>query len=101
MLPPRSMCPNCFGAEVEWQELSGQGTLLTYTVIHVPPSSFVARGFGKDNPYCVGIVRLKEGPQISAQILGVDPKRPDQIQVGMPVIIDFSGGTGLAFRVTA
>jgi uncharacterized OB-fold protein len=46
-------------------------------------------GYGRDKPYCAGIVRLKEGPAISAQILGVDPTRPDEIEIGTPLHVAF------------
>jgi uncharacterized OB-fold protein len=46
-------------------------------------------GYGRENPYCTGIVQLDEGPSISAQILGVDVKNPAGIKIGMPLTIDF------------
>ena len=61
-----------------------------------------ARGFGRDNPYCSGIVALEEGPRVSALILGVDTQRPSSIEIGSSVTIDFTeaanGHTGLTFR---
>ncbi|MGE5138350.1 MAG: Zn-ribbon domain-containing OB-fold protein [Rudaea sp.] len=83
-LPPREMCPSGH-ADMEWAELSGEGRLESFTIIYVGPSSMIAAGYDRKNPYCVGVVRLDEGPAISAQILGVDVKHPDQIKIGMPL----------------
>ncbi|MBI4787338.1 MAG: Zn-ribbon domain-containing OB-fold protein [Chloroflexi bacterium] len=83
-LPPRAICREGHD-EIEWIELAGQGTLAAFTVVYVALSAMIAEGFNRQNPYCVGIVRLAEGPAISAQILGVDIKHPEQIQIGMPL----------------
>ena len=85
-LPPRPLCPSCrTGKAMVWTELSGGGALAAFTVVTVAPSFMAELGYGRDKPYCVGIVRLDEGPMISARIVGVDPARPDSIQVGAPV----------------
>ena len=31
---PRSVCPRCLSADVEWRQVSGRGTLHTFTVVH-------------------------------------------------------------------
>lgn len=98
-LPPRPLCPECLSDRMEWAELSGRGRLLAFTVVHVAPTAMLAAGFGRENPYCVGLVRLEEGPAISAQILGLDPKRPEAIRVGMPLRASFlERGEGEARR---
>ncbi len=84
-LPPRPLCPECFGEEMEWVELSGRGRLVAFTAVHVAPTAMLAAGYSREKPYCVGLVRLEEGPRISAQILGFDPKRPEGIKPGMPL----------------
>lgn len=83
-LPPREFCPVHFD-DMEPVTLSGQGTLETFTIIYVAPSFMLAEGHDRKHPYCTGIVRLAEGPAISARILGVDVQHPDQIQLGIPV----------------
>lgn len=88
-LPPRALCPACFGSEMEWAEMGGRGTLLAYTTIHIAPTAMIEAGYHKDNPYCTGVVRLAEGPAISAQILGVDPRQPVQIAVGTPLRVAY------------
>lgn len=86
---PRAPCPACRGTELEWVELSGRGILEGFTVIHVPPTPLAAAGHGRDNPYASAVVRLAEGPWITARLAGVDVSRPEAIRVGMPVRVEF------------
>jgi uncharacterized OB-fold protein len=46
-------------------------------------------GYGRDNPYRVGIVEVEEGPRIGAQILGVDVVHPENIKIGTLLTADF------------
>jgi len=87
-LPPRALCSESHD-DMEWVELSGQGKLAGFTIIYVAPSAMLAAGYDRKNPYCVGVVRLAEGPAISAQILGVDVKNPAQIKIGMSLKATF------------
>ena len=64
--------PVSHSSNMEWHELSGRAVLSTFTCISVAPASLEAKGFGRNNPYCTGIVTLEEGPRISARIAGVD-----------------------------
>jgi uncharacterized protein len=84
-LPPRAICPACQGCQMEWVQFSGRGVLAAFSVVYVAPSEMIAEGYGRDTPYCAGVVRLEEGPAISAQILGVDVTHPETIAVGAPV----------------
>jgi uncharacterized OB-fold protein len=88
-LPPRPLCSNCFGETMEWVEMAGQARLRAYTVVHIAPSAMIEAGYGRENPYCSGIVELDEGPSISAQIMGVDVTRAEQISIGAPLNVVF------------
>ena len=88
-LPPRPICTACHSQDLEWVELSGQGQLIAFTTVHIAPTAMLAEGYGRDNPYCTGIVQLKEGPAISAQILDVDVQRPESIKIGTPLSVAF------------
>jgi hypothetical protein len=81
LLPPRPVCSGCHSKDLEWTELKGEGELLTYTVIHVAPKQFQSM-----IPYAVGIVKLKEGPQLPGMIRDT---KLDKIKVGMKLLIDF------------
>jgi uncharacterized OB-fold protein len=93
-----------------WTELSGKGWLAAFTTVHIAPTAMIEAGYGRDNPYCTGVVELEEGVCISAQILGVDASQPEKIGIGTPLEKVFLSQeqapngemrTHLAFRVTA
>jgi len=83
-LPPRLFCPNCNNKTTNWTELSGDGNLRSFTVIHIAGTSY-----GDDVPYIVAIVELKEGPSVCARLVDVDPLKPENIHVGDAVKADF------------
>ncbi len=56
---------------------SGHGEVYSFTVIHAPPE-----GFGKYAPYVVALIRLAEGPLVTAQMTDVEQ---DEVRIGMPV----------------
>ncbi|TDA70205.1 MAG: Zn-ribbon domain-containing OB-fold protein [Clostridia bacterium] len=104
-LPPRPYCPSCRSSEMEWHELSGRGEVAAFTAVHVAPTFMEKQGFGRGKPYATAVVRLQEGPGISARLVGVDAARPEEIKVGTQVEVDFleveaEGGkqVDLAFR---
>ena len=88
-LPPRPICTACHSKDLVWAELSGHGQLIAFTTVHIAPTAMLAEGYGRDNPYCTGIVQLKEGPAISAQILDIDARRPESIKIGTPLDVAF------------
>lgn len=81
-IPQRQICPKCHSENTIIITYSGNGKLVAYTVIYVPPQKMAEAGFSAQNPYCVGIVELEEGPRISAQILDVDLENPENIEIG-------------------
>ena len=98
----RPIDPVSHSRDMEWHELSGRATLSTFTCISVAPASLEAKGYGRNNPYCTGIVTLEEGPRISARITGVDAANPQNIRTGMALQIDLTEidleEPGLVFR---
>jgi uncharacterized OB-fold protein len=104
-LPPRPLCVSCFGSQMEWIQFKGDGKLAAFTSIAVAPPTMAKEGFGKNNPYVVGVAELSEGPKIVARIIGVDAKKPEQIKVGMDLRAEFiqrgegaNRQTSLAFK---
>ncbi len=79
--PPRPRCSKCNSAEMEWTQLKGTGTLLTYSVIQVTPTAFQALV-----PYTVGIVELAEGPRLPAMIRV--PEKELKIGLALKVAFD-------------
>ncbi|MFO1371087.1 MAG: OB-fold domain-containing protein [Candidatus Competibacteraceae bacterium] len=85
--PPRPICTTSYTNDMEWEEVSGKGEIIAFTVITVAPTHMIEAGYGRGKPYCAAIVRLQEGPAISAQIFGADLSIPpeDAIKIGTPV----------------
>ena len=50
------MCQACHSRDVEWYQFSGRGQLSAFTCISVVPNAMGEKGFGRNNPYCSGIV---------------------------------------------
>ena len=84
VLPPRGICPKCMADKLDWVELEGRGKLLTYTIIHFPPTQFQAFA-----PYAVGIVRLAEGPQMPGMIRNT---KFEDLKIGMELQTSFESG---------
>jgi len=77
IFPPRDVCPHC-GNEAKTQfTFSGRGTVFSFTTITEAPA-----GFEQSAPYTVALVKLEEGPVITAQLTDLD-NRP--VEIGMPV----------------
>ena len=95
-IPPRPVCLQCESTNLEWVESKGEGSLETFTVIHVPPISLLDKA-----PYVVGIVQLDEGVSIMGRIVDVDPNEPKKIEIDMrvkAVPIQENEKTVLAFK---
>ena len=78
--PSRTLCPKCRHESVGRllpYKLSGAGVVEAVTTVHQPPA-----GFELQAPYLMALVRLSEGPRITAQI--VDAK-PAAVPVGTKV----------------
>ena len=99
-LPPRPLCPACFGDDLQWEQLSGKGELAAFTTIYFGPTAMVEAGYDRNNPYCSAIVRLEEGPAISALVTGLDLSHPEKIRIGTPVqLVPFSPEDGQEDRI--
>jgi len=70
--PPRRVCPACHGESFETLTLSGEGKIVSWTVIHVAPDDFA-----QHTPYAVAIVELTEGVRLTAQIVDCNVENLD------------------------
>lgn len=80
LFPARSLCPKCRHASVGKlvpQSFSGEGVVESFTTIHTPPA-----GFELQAPYVLAIVKLAEGPLVTAQVVDLPP---EDVRVGMRV----------------
>jgi uncharacterized OB-fold protein len=75
--PPRQVCPQC-GADVNKPfSFNGSGEVYTFTTIYEPPS-----GYEENAPYTVALVKLTQGPMVTAQLTDLGDTKPE---IGMPV----------------
>lgn len=88
-VPPRSICVKCYSSDMQWVEMKGSGRLAAFTCITVAPPFMIDQGYNRNNPYISGVVELEEGGRVDARIEGVDPTRPDDIKVGMPLKVKY------------
>jgi uncharacterized OB-fold protein len=65
---PREFCPFCASTSVTNTELSGRGTVYSFTIMRRGSGPFSDRA-----PYVVAMVTLQEGPTVMTNIVGVDP----------------------------
>ena len=84
-MPPTPACTCCYRQEMEWLAMPQTGTLAAFTCITVCPPAMKEEGFGRDNPYCTGVVALADGLRVTTRIHGVDARHPETIRVGMPM----------------
>lgn len=104
-VPLRPICNKCHASEMSLMEMKGKGKLVAYSVISVGTPMMIEEGFGRERPYCSGIVELEEGVKIAARILGLDVTRPGEIKIGTPLTVEYQereyrgkNKTFLAFR---
>jgi len=88
-LPPRAICPHCHNDQLTWTEFSGKGKLAAFTSIFIAPTAMIEAGYGRDNPYLAGVVELEEGVKISAQVLGMDASKPEEVKIGTTLQAEF------------
>jgi uncharacterized OB-fold protein len=100
-LPPRPFCSDCYSDDLVWDELDGRGELVAFTAVHIAPTAMLAAGYSMQNPYVSGIVKLRGGPSISAQIVGVDATQPQDIRIGSPVQVTFIEREGSEHKALA
>ena len=78
LLPPRPYCGKCYAPTREWVALSDEGSLLTYTCVHLP---FI--GQPTDPPYVYAFIMLDGADVQFPHMLG--EIEPEDIEVGMRV----------------
>ena len=77
IFPPRDVCPTCEKEAKTPFAFSGVGEVYSYSTVYQ-----AAAGYEKATPYTVAMIRLAEGPLVSAQLTDIDDK---DVAIGMPV----------------
>ncbi len=77
IFPPRDICPECDAPAKTPFTFSGRGKVYSFSTVYNAPE-----GYEEHLPYTVALVKLDEGPMVTAQLADV---APDEVEVGMPV----------------
>ena len=86
VFPPKSRCPRCLSTNVEWTDMSGRGTVYTFSIMR---DTFM-RGY--DPPYVVAEVELEEQPGLRLTSNILDCEIGD-VHIGMAVEATFEDRT--------
>lgn len=78
--PPRPMCPHCHSLAVDYAELSGNGSVYSYSLLHHPQHPAF------DYPVVAALIELDEGIRIVSNVVGIDPH---DLHVGLRVAVEF------------
>ncbi|MCE5259695.1 MAG: Zn-ribbon domain-containing OB-fold protein [Chloroflexi bacterium] len=77
LFPPRDICPYCGGPAKTEFAFSGKGAVYSYTTMHTAP-----QGFEQQTPYIAALIKMTEGPLVTAQLTDVTA---EDVYIGMPV----------------
>jgi len=75
---PRLLAPGTLADDLKWRQISGAGTLYTFTVTNWP----TAPPWADSLPQLLAVVQWDEGPRITTEMVGVEPAG---LSVGMRV----------------
>ncbi len=77
IFPPRDICPECSKPAQELYTFSGRGEVYSFSTVYNAPA-----GYEEYAPYTVALVKLEEGPVLTAQLTDLGDQAPE---IGMPV----------------
>jgi len=81
VFPARRICPSCRGDRWKTVLLSRSGTVVTSTVIRVPPDDFQMEA-----PYAMAVVETPEKARLMVQVVDCDP---ESVHPGTAVSLEF------------
>jgi uncharacterized OB-fold protein len=77
VFPPRDICPDCGEEAKTLYNFSGNGEVYSFTTVYNAPA-----GFEENAPYTVAMIKLDEGPLVTAQLTDLEESA---VEIGMPV----------------
>jgi uncharacterized OB-fold protein len=78
---PQILCTRCLSEDFTWEEVSGEGVIYSFTVVHRPPlPAFTA-------PYVLAVVELAEGPLMLTRLVDAPS---EALQIGAAVSVAFT-----------
>ncbi|MGM9606871.1 MAG: Zn-ribbon domain-containing OB-fold protein [Oscillospiraceae bacterium] len=99
--PPVPTCNNCSCMDMEWAEISGDAICYDFGPVR---GIFGAYGHMEDNEFGMGLIRLKEGPEMTNMILGINQANWEEYHKKLPLtlkaeIIELDGLKQVAWRI--
>jgi len=79
-VPPKMVCRQCAGPDLEIVELKGSGKIRTFTTVYV-----ASEGREDEVPYTIVMVELDDGPWIMGNLDGVEPEKVTMEIIGKKV----------------
>ncbi|MBC7232492.1 MAG: Zn-ribbon domain-containing OB-fold protein [Chloroflexi bacterium] len=77
IFPPRDVCPHCTDEGQDVHPFGGKGQVYSFSTVYDAPA-----GYTEYQPYTVALIKLDEGPLVTAQLTDVDN---EAVHIGMPV----------------
>jgi hypothetical protein len=77
VFPPRDICPECGEEAKTLFQFSGKGEVYSHTMVYDAP-----QGYENQAPFPLAMVKLEEGPLITAQLTDMGEKKAE---IGMAV----------------
>lgn len=77
VFPPRDLCPECGKEAKTLYNFSGKGEVYSFTTVYDAPA-----GYEEYAPYTVALVKLEEGPLVTAQLTDLGE---ESVEIGTPV----------------
>jgi uncharacterized OB-fold protein len=90
---PRVLAPGTLADDLEWREITGAGTVYTYTIGRRP----TAPPWADRVPQIIAVVEVDEGAHIPTELVGV---QPEDVRVGLRVqpVFDHAGGATVLLK---
>jgi uncharacterized OB-fold protein len=84
-MPPSPFCPRCRAQEVDWHQVSGHGTVFTYTIVTHPVMPVLRECV----PYAVAVVTLPDAGNVRllGNVVGMDS---GDLVVNLPVKVQWA-----------
>ena len=79
MFPAAPVCPTCMGEAMTPEPMPRQGSLYSFTTVHVGPSAW-------QKPFTVGYVDLNNGVRVFSHLRGADLKINQSVELAVAEI---------------
>jgi uncharacterized protein len=89
--PPLYVCRKCGETELKSAQISGEGTIYTYTTIRVAPEAFQDQ-----TPYDIAIVELRPDLRVTARINAI---APGKLKIDESVVYEKMDENGYWFKL--